>query len=190
MDSCMEDMRKASAGEWTFDAQVRIYDFLAILKDETYDMATVAGKAADFLELYAACAADLERVFDAASLLGRQKALLAPLERACTDARFEAAAAASLHEFARQTYETWETAGIFMKRRALKALRERAGFRLESHRIGNYVAKTFDLMNEAQVRFARTQQSLFSSDVSYKIQPGLHQKVADALNLISMPSSH
>ena len=190
MDSCMEDMRKASAGDWTLEAQCRIYDLLAMLKDDACDKDAVALKAAAFLELHESCAMDLEKAYDGKALLGRQKALLAPLERACTDARFEAAAAASLHEFARQTYETWETAGIFMKRRALKALRERAGFRLESHRIGNYVAKTFDLMNEAQVRFARTQQSLFSSDVSYKIQPGLHQKVADALNLISMPSSH
>ena len=69
-----------------------------------------------------------------------------------------------------------------MRKRALKALRERAGFRLESHRIGNYVAKTFDLMNEAQMKFARTQQKVFASDVRYKIKPGLYGKIAEILS--------
>lgn len=88
---------------------------------------------------------------------------------------------ASAHEFAKETFHTWQTAGIFMRKRALKALRERAGFKLESHRIGNYVAKTFDLMNEAQMRFARAQQAVFASDVTYKVQPGLFGKIADIL---------
>jgi hypothetical protein len=95
------------------------------------------------------------------------------MEKACNDARFDAAAAASLHEFAEETFHTWQTSGIFMRKRALKALRERAGFRLESHRIGNYVAKTFDLMNEAQMRFASAQQALFAADAAYKIRAGI-----------------
>ena len=70
---------------------------------------------------------------------------------------------------------------IFARRRALRELRERAGFRLESHRIGNYVAKTFDLMNEAQARFARAQQAVFSADVKYKIQPDTYAKIYDLL---------
>ena len=93
----------------------------------------------------------------------------------------EAAAAASLHEFAKETFQTWQTAGIFARRRALNELRERAGFRLEAHRIGNYVAKTFDLMNEAQSAYARAQQTLFTSNVSYKIKPGLYARIASAL---------
>ena len=68
----------------------------------------------------------------------------------------------------------WQAQGIFARKRALRELRERAGFRLESHRIGNYVAKTFDLMNEAQVRFARAQQALFAADFRYKIKPEIH----------------
>ena len=68
-----------------------------------------------------------------------------------------------------------------MRKRALKALRDRAGFKLESHRIGNYVAKTFDLMNEAQMRFAKAQQALFAADVAYKIRPGIYDKVYDLL---------
>ena len=101
------------------------------------------------------------------------------LDAAVHEARFKAAAAASLHEFAKETFQTWQTAGIFARRRALNELRERAGFRLEAHRIGNYVAKTFDLTNEAQAEFARAQQARFKADISYKIKlsnySGIHK---------------
>ena len=106
---------------------------------------------------------------------------LAPLKENLNEARFEAASAASLHEFAKEVFEIWQTSGVFARRRALKELRERAGFRLESHRIGNYVAKTFDLMNEAQARFARAQQAVFSADVKYKIQPDTYARIYDLL---------
>ena len=71
---------------------------------------------------------------------------------------------------------------MFARRRALRDLRERAGFRLESHRIGNYVAKTFDLMNEAQARFAKAQQAVFAADVSYKVRPSEYSEIYACLN--------
>lgn len=106
---------------------------------------------------------------------------LATLDDALKEARFAAAAAASLHEFAKDAFATWQTAGIFARRRVLRELRQRAGFRLESHRIGNYVAKTFDLMNEANARFAKAQQARFAGDVSYKIKPGIYLAISEEL---------
>ena len=184
INACIEDMRTiAASGVFTLDAQVRAYDLLTELLDDDSVMAASLDKAdvTLYLDVYSALKEKIEAAFDQASLVNAVKARLAPLERACTDARFEAAAAASLHEFAKETYQTWQTAGIFMRKRALKALRERAGFRLESHRIGNYVAKTFDLMNEAQMNFARSQQKLFASDVTYKVQPGTYSRIAAVL---------
>lgn len=182
--ACVEDMKTiAESGVYTLDAQTRAYDLLAELLDEDSLMASSFDKAdvVLYLDVFSALKEKVEEAFDQTSLVNAVKARLAPLERACTDARFEAAAAASLHEFAKETYQTWQTAGIFMRKRALKALRERAGFRLESHRIGNYVAKTFDLMNEAQMNFARSQQKLFASDVTYKVQAGTYARIADFL---------
>ena len=181
---CVEDMKTiAESGVYTLYAQTRAYDLLAELLDEDSLMASSFDKAdvVLYLDVFSALKEKVEEAFDQTSLVNAVKARLAPLERACTDARFEAAAAASLHEFAKETYQTWQTAGIFMRKRALKALRERAGFRLESHRIGNYVAKTFDLMNEAQMNFARSQQKLFASDVTYKVQTGTYARIADFL---------
>ena len=182
ISECVNDMSAlASAGKWELDAQVRIYDLLALLMDEVYAETVSAQDAESFIKEYGQVKEKLVAAYDQTALLNEVKARLAPLERACTDARFEAAAAASLHEFAKETFQTWQTSGVFMRHRALNALRERAGFRLESHRIGNYVAKTFDLMNEAQVRFATAQQRVFAADIRFKISPDLHSRVSDLL---------
>ena len=184
ISECVNDMSAlASAGKWELDAQVRIYDLLALLMDEVYAETVSAQDAESFIKEYGQVKEKLVAAYDQTALLNEVKARLAPLERACTDARFEAAAAASLHEFAKETFQTWQTSGVFMRRRALNALRERAGFRLESHRIGNYVAKTFDLANEAQVRFAHAQQQLFKANVSYKICPGLYSEIYRLLSV-------
>jgi len=162
----------------SLDAQTRAYDLYALLEDMDGDMrASVMPEESmsEYCSLYIRKASVLETAYDESLLLNEVKARLASLERALTDARFEAAAAAGLHEFAKESFDTWQTAGIFMRKRVLKALRERAGFRLESHRIGNYVAKTFDLMNEAQARFGRAQQAVFAADVSYKVRPGIYK---------------
>lgn len=178
LEGCVRDMQTLCSGVvMTLDMQVRAYDLLTLLMEQ--------GKSIDpelisrFRAVYEE--GDVDAAYDGQCMRNELKAALEPLEKACADARFEAAAAASLHEFAKETFHTWQTAGIFMRKRALKALRERAGFKLESHRIGNYVAKTFDLMNEAQMNFARSQQALFAADVSYKIQPGLYCRIYEQL---------
>ncbi len=182
LDGCVRDMNEIrETGKMSLEAQVRAYDLMSLLYDNGINGAEESESAKRFSLAYDADPDGLAGAYDGKALTDAVKASLAPLERACTDARFEAASAASLHEFAKETFHTWQTAGIFMRKRALKALRERAGFKLESHRIGNYVAKTFDLMNEAQMRFARAQQAVFAADVTYKIQPDMYGRIADFL---------
>lgn len=178
---CAEDIRNIQSSEAgiSLDAQIRAYDLYEMIMDMPQLSEDEKSAAQDFCQVYAEHAEAIAAAYDEVSLNNALKARMAPLERAATDARFEAASAASLHEFAKDTYEVWKTAGIFMRKRALKALRERAGFRLESHRIGNYVAKTFDLMNEAAMKYARCQQALFSANVSYKIKPGIFKLIND-----------
>ena len=176
---CAEDVRNIQSSETkiSLDAQIRAYDLYEMLLDMPELSQSEKTAAEDFRMAYAEHSAYIIEAYDEAYLNNALKARMAPLERAATDARFEAASAASLHEFAKDTYEVWKTAGIFMRKRALKALRERAGFRLESHRIGNYVAKTFDLMNEAAMKYARSQQALFAANVAYKIKPGIFKLI-------------
>ena len=177
--NCIEDMRVvAQASRLSLEQQVRAYDLLQML-GEASDRGIMPSESIskEFSEVYEESADALDRAYDEAALKEELSAVLEPLKQAVTEARFEAASAAALHEFAKEVFEIWQTSGIFARRRALQELRARAGFRLESHRIGNYVAKTFDLANEAQMRFAHAQQTLFSHDVSYKLRPGLYREI-------------
>ena len=178
MERCIEDMRNAVArGRMTLDELTRAYDVLDRVMETGY--AEVPDR---FCEEYEILKNKLADTIDLDALKQEADRILAPLQDEMNEARFAAASAASLHEFAKEVFDIWQTGGIFARRRALRELRERAGFRLESHRIGNYVAKTFDLMNEAQVRFATAQQRLFAANVRFKIAPGLHSRVAELLS--------
>ena len=177
---CAADMQEvAASGKMTLEAQVRAYDLLQSLSE--YGVSVSADVAEGFCRAYEECKDGLETAYDADALKSEIESFLAPMKYAANEARFEAAAAASLHEFAKEVWQTWQTAGIFACRRALRDLRERAGFRLESHRIGNYVAKTYDLANEAQARFGHAQQKLFAADVTYKCRPGVYGGIHDLL---------
>ena len=168
----------AQTSRLSLEQQVRAYDLLQML-GEASDRGILPSESIskEFCEVYEESADALDRAYDKAALKEELSAVLEPLKQAVIEARFEAASAAALHEFAKEVFEIWQTSGIFARRRALQELRARAGFRLESHRIGNYVAKTFDLANEAQMRFAHAQQTLFSHDVSYKLRPGLYREI-------------
>lgn len=184
MTACVADMKTIIAtGKYTLEAQVRAYDLLSYMLEAAENgVLAVSGEVAqEYRAVYQQNADALAAAYDEKTLKAEAAELIKPLEKACNDARFNAAAAASLHEFAKETFQTWQTAGIFARRRALKALRERAGFRLEQHRIGNYVAKTFDLMNQADADFAKSQQAVFTANVAYKIQPGIYARIASLL---------
>ena len=173
---CAADMQEvAASGNMTLQAQVRAYDLLQALSGESVPVA--ASAAENYSRTYEQLAEKLEAAYDADALKLEIESVLAPAREAVNEARFEAAAAASLQEFAKEVWQTWQTAGIFARRRALRDLRERAGFRLESHRIGNYVAKTYDLANEAQMKFGHAQQLLFAADVTYKCRPGVYADI-------------
>ena len=184
---CTEDMKHMQEHSvYDLDVQTRAYDLLDVLlameplsSSEVPDGFSQA--ASSYCDVFENVADLLDRLYDEQALKNEAKERLVGHETALNEARFEAASAASLHEFAKEVFEIWQTGGIFSRRRALKQLRDRAGFRLESHRIGNYVAKTFDLMNEAQARFAKAQQALFAADMSYKITPALHSRIHDLL---------
>lgn len=177
---CADDMADALAsGTMTLDMQVRAYDLLDMLmaQDTAQEEERLRAASEKYRKAFEEAGEALAGLFDASELKLEAKRRLQPLESKLNEARFEAASAASLHEFAKETFEVCQTSGVFARRRALRELRARAGFRLESHRIGNYVAKTFDLMNEARTRFAKAQQAVFAADRSYKIKPGIYEEI-------------
>ena len=195
---CTEDMRQsAQTGRISLDACVRAYDLLEkimdlpeggtvgpadVYSDTVATWCSFLGPAEEFCAEYKRLAAVLETAYDSQALMAEAQERLKPLEKALEDAALLSAERTTLHQCAKATFEIWQSGGFFARQSALRKLRSLAGFRLESNRIGNYVAKTFDLMNEAQSAYARAQQTLFSSNVSYKIKPGLYARIASALD--------
>ena len=155
----------AETGKWPLEAQIRAYDLFEQLSDGVCPF--TGAEVEEYLGVYEANALILSEVFDSEVLVSEAAEALKPYEEALNEARFKAAAAASLHEFTKDTFAKWQDAGVFMRKRLLKDLRERAGFPLESHRIGNYVAKTYDLMEEARRAYQKAQQAFYSNNVSY-----------------------
>ncbi len=168
----------AHSGNWTLEAQVRAYDLLELLCDHA-----IEGEAAShFCKEYDALAPALDKAYNEAALQALSAQHLQPYKVALAQAEVKVARLTDLHECAKSTFDIWQTKGLFARQKAIRILRQKAGFRLETKRIGNYVAKTFDLMNEARAEYGRAQQILFAADVSYKIKPGVYQEIRKHLS--------
>ena len=196
---CTDDMRQAAqCGKMSLDAVIRAYDLLEkildlpggaevgpadVYSDTIATWCSYLGPAEEFCAEYARLSESLDRAYDEESLMEEAKVRREPFEKALAASAAHAAERAALHQCAKETFEIWQNKGFITRQSALRKLRALAGFRLESSRIGNFVAKTFDLMNEAQSAQARAQQALFSANVSYKIKSGLYSRIASALRV-------
>lgn len=175
IEFCVQDMRNAvCTGKMTLEAQVRAYDLLDRLMSLPQGMAELLPAAQDFCHTYESLSASLEVVYDEQALLDEARKRSYIYEELMRQSKVRSDAAEELHNAARETFDIWQNGGYFARKKALHGLRKKAGFRLESNRIGNYVAKTFDLMNEARMAYASAQQALFSANVSYKVRPGIY----------------
>ena len=180
---CISDMIEvARTGKFTLEAQVRAYDLLDFVLSDACAASGPEGWIEKFQKVYSENAAALENAYDQAALEQEAAESMKAYEDALKEARFKAASAESLHLFAKETFEVWQNSGVFMRRRVLKDLRDRAGFKLESHRIGNYVAKTYDLMEEARRAYQKAQQACYANNVSYKCSSMLYGRIAELLS--------
>ena len=176
LNQCAADMRTiAMTGIWTLDAQVRAYDLLEVLCEWQAPIPADAVNA--FCAEYDAVVFSLVSAYDETVLKSLASQALQPLKDAVAQAEKKVERLTDLHEYAKYTFDVWQNKGLFARQRAIRILRQKAGFRLETKRIGNYVAKTFDLMNEARGEYGRAQQMMFAADVSYKIKPGIYEAI-------------
>ena len=162
------------SGIWTLDAQVRAYDLLEVLCDWS---GPVPSAAAEFCAVYDEVVFSLVPAYDQAVLQSMASQALQPFKDAMAQAEKKVERLTDLHEYAKYTFDVWQNKGVFARQKAIRILRQKASFRLETKRIGNYVAKTFDLMNEARAEYGRAQQMMFAADVSYKIKPGIYEAI-------------
>lgn len=184
--ACSADIQSVSTGGTiSLDAQVRAYDLLSSLlelKDYGGDVSVSDSLSEDFRKIYQSVSDKIDNVVDVEKHKEEARTRIKQFKDDEELARTSAADAKSLHEFAKEVFHIWQTGNFVSRWKALRQLRKRAGFRLERHRIGNYVAKTFDLMNEAQAKYARAQQAVFNADATYKCKPGIYKAIYEALD--------
>ncbi|MBO7256479.1 MAG: hypothetical protein J6V04_04050 [Bacteroidales bacterium] len=196
INSCAKDLNLISGSDkidpsFALDAIVRAYDtydLLLSIKDDPSIIGTEFlqdGTIENYIMEYSSDSEKFDKCFDLEQINGELQQRLTSLDVALSKAEAAMRDATELHFLAKETFEIWTTKGLFARYKALRRLRKRAGFQLEKNRIGNYVARTFDLMNQARTDFAKIQQLRFKADVSYKIVPDLYSKIDSLLRTIS-----
>ena len=93
----------AETGKWPLEAQVRAYDLFEQLSDGVCPL--TGAEVEEYVRAYEANASVLSEIFDSEALVSEAAEALKPYEEALNEARFKAAAAASLHEFTTDTFE-------------------------------------------------------------------------------------
>ena len=185
--ACTSDIYDAvTSGTYTLQMQVSAYDLLDSLlamKENGTPVPVTSEAAAGYRLAYERHKDVLDSLVDGNALRAEAEAGLAPYSLALEEAGRKADDARILHELAKETFGIWQSAGIFARQKALRRLRKSAGFRLESHRIGNYVAKTYDLMEEARRAHQKAQQALFSANVAYKCRSGVLEGIYSCLEV-------
>ena len=196
INSCARDLNLISGfdkidSSFALDAIVRAYDtydLLLSIKDDPSIIGTEFlqdGTIENYIMEYSSDSEKFVKCFDLEQINGELQQRLTSLDVALSKAEAAMRDATELHFLAKETFEIWTTKGLFARYKALRRLRKRAGFQLEKNRIGNYVARTFDLMNQARTDFAKIQQLRFKADVSYKIDINIYQKIDSILRTIS-----
>lgn len=196
INSCAADLNLISKSDkidpsFALDAIVRAYDtydLLLSIKDDPSIIGTEFlqdGTIENFIMEYSSDSEKFVKCFDLEQINGELQQRLTSLDVALSKAEAAMSDATELHFLAKETFEIWTTKNLFVRYRALRRLRKRAGFQLEKNRIGNYVARTFDLMNQNRNNFAKIQQLRFKADVSYKIDINIYQKIDSILRTIS-----
>ena len=184
ISACASDIYDAVAsGIYTLDMQLKAYDLLDELltvKEAGADLSATPESAA-FCKAYQEHKDSLQSLINEVELQAAAEQRKRPFEEVLARAKTDAETAEALHELAKETFGIWQTSGLFARQKALRRLRKSAGFRLESHRIGNYVAKTYDLMEAARRACQKAQQALFSANVTYKCQSGILERIYQEL---------
>ena len=109
-------------------------------------------------------------------------AYLGPWGKRYKEAREAFEKAEELHLMAKVAHKAQEEGGFFEKLKTLRQVRKMAGFPLERTRTGNFVARTFDLMEEARMKMREAELKMYGHNVAYKCTPDTYMKIFELLS--------
>ncbi len=127
----------------------------------------------------------LEQIFNPKEMEKMAKNYARSWERRYEKAKKEYEDSVELWQLAKKTQQIFEKGNFISKYFALRKLRNRAGFNLEKGKVGNYVTRTFDLMQQAQIQMRSAQLDMFDHNVEYKCAVMMYGKIFDGLKQLT-----
>lgn len=197
-----EDVQEiAATGQYPVVMLLRGYDLLERLgnwEDVLFNVG-LAGKEAvgksisvvedffvalkEYRQAYLAHGEQLHAVMDLQQIKMKVAAYMGPWKRRHAEALAELHKATELWEKAKAAHKAQEEGSFWEKWKTLRQVRKMAGFRLERGRTGNFVARTFDLMNEAQMQAREAELKLYGHNVEYKCSPDSYLKIFELISV-------
>jgi hypothetical protein len=188
-----EDMEEiALSGQYPVVVMLRSYELLEKLgnwEEMEYNMQQYGkGESAKFyeaLELYCnSYLANGERLYaimDMEQIRMKAAAYMGPWKRKHNEAMEGLEKATALWEMAKIAHKAQQEGNLWEKWKTLRQVRKMAGFRLERRRTGNFVTRTFELMQQAQARAREAELKLYEHNVEYKCTPDSYLRIYEVI---------
>ena len=106
---------------------------------------------------------------------------MGPWKRRHNEALEELEKATALWEMAKIAHKAQQEGNLWERWKTLRQVRKMAGFRLERRRTGNFVTRTFELMQQAQARAREAELKLYEHNVEYKCTPDSYLRIYEAI---------
>lgn len=192
---CNDVEEMAASGQYPVITLLRGYDLLEALGDwekvcfnleqarkenpEYADAFQTALK--QYVQCYLANGERLYALMDMDQIKMKAAAFMGPWKRRHNEALEELEQATALWEMAKVAHQAQQEGSLWEKWKTLRQVRKMAGFRLERKRTGNFVVRTFDLMQQAQSRAREAELKVYEHNVEYKCTPDIYMKLCEII---------
>lgn len=192
---CEDVAEMAASGQYPVVTLLRGYDLLETLGDwekVSYNLEQAQKEAPEYVELFQAALKQYvqnylvngERLYalmDMDQIKMKAAAYIGPWKRRHNEALEELEQATALWEMAKMAHQAQQEGNFWEKWKTLRQVRKMAGFRLERKRTGNFVVRTFDLMQQAQSKARDAELKLYEHNVEYKCTPDVYMKLCEII---------
>lgn len=170
-----------TTGKYPIVVLLRGYALLEMLEDSVgtgeMEQVRVVEALKGYRKVYEEHGCELDKLLDREEIKRKAEAYMRPWQRKLEEAEVAYNKSVVLWEAAKEAHRAQEEGGIIERWRTLKIVRKLAGFRLEKGRTGNFVARSFDLMHQAQMVAREAQLELYEHNVEYKCNPDVYGKI-------------
>lgn len=189
VEQVRQDMEEiAATGQYPVQVMLRGYELLERLGDWENVQYNVKDKEPfhkaleNFRASYIVCGEQLYAVMDMEQIKLKAAAYMSPWVRKFKGAQQELEKATELWEMAKVAHKAQEEGSFWEKWKTLRQVRKMAGFRLERGRTGNFVSRTFDLMQEAGAKAREAELEMYGHNVAHKCTPDSYLKIFELIS--------